>query len=162
MKNKSIVYEISLSGILSAIGIMVGLFAFSPIGIGKIYLVGIIIFLMPLILRLQFALLSGMIILVFTDLYTGYIVTTWISMIAYLVGIITIFLFTLSKKKWFFIIGLIIGSLLTTTIYFFLEYFKFDMAYAIADLWTTLIQFAIVIPITTLLYVPILLITNKI
>ncbi|NQZ66054.1 MAG: hypothetical protein HRT99_02415 [Mycoplasmatales bacterium] len=161
MKNKSIIYQISLTGILTSLGIVIGMFAYFPLGAGNVYLVGVILFLMPLVLKFQFALIGCLLSLLFTDLYTGYIATTWISLIAYSIGLLIIYWFRLLDKKWLFIVGLILGSLVVSIIYLILEFIVFDRAYAIADFWATLLQFTIIVPITSILYTPILIISKN-
>ena len=157
MKHKSLVYEITLSGLLVAIGIVLGVFATFNIFGGAIYLVGIVAFLMPIILRLRFSIIAVLITITITDLIHGYIIYVWISLIAYGVATIIIWMFSKLRLKILFMPGLLLASVSVISIYFFLEVLVFDRAMAIKDLYANLVQFAIVIPCVSLLYTPILL-----
>lgn len=75
MKYKSIVVEISLSGMLMALAIALS-FATFKIGGGGVYLIGIAVFVMPLLLRLPFALISGIASVVIADAISGYLMYT--------------------------------------------------------------------------------------
>lgn len=160
MKYKSPIIQISLTGVLTALAILMGAFAYFP-WFGGVYLVGAIVFLMPLILKFWYSLIGTLLSVFFTDLITGWIQYTWISLIAYSVGIIIIFIFSIPKIKLLFIPGLFIASLVITGIYFVLLWVMKDRAYAIFSSWGTMLQFAIVIPLTSLLYLPIKILGEK-
>ncbi|MCK5806862.1 MAG: hypothetical protein KAG91_00530 [Mycoplasmataceae bacterium] len=157
MKHKSIVYEITLSGFLVSIGIIIGAFATFHIFGGAIYLVGIVAFLMPIILRFRFSIISVLITVIITDLINGYIIYVWITLIAYTVSTIIIWMFSKLRLKLLFIPGLILASISVISVYFFMEALVFDRAMAIKDMYANLVQFAIIIPVVSLLYTPILL-----
>ena len=162
MKHKSIVKDITLTGILTALAIVVGLFAHFPLFGSHVYLVGIVVLLMPLVLRLPFAIIGGILSVILTDLYTGWIAYTWISVIAYMAGIIIIYLFVkLFKIKLMFLLGLLLGSVAITLIYFVLIYVVIDQAAAYDGLIANGIQFAIVIPSCALLYLPVRIIAMR-
>ena len=157
MKHKSIIYEMTLSGLLVGLGIILGTFATLHIFGGAVYLIGIVAFLMPIILRLKFSIISVLVTVAITDLINGYIIYVWISLIAYGVATIIIWLFSKLRVKKLFIPGLLLAAISIVGIYFFMELITIDMAMAIKDMFANLIQFAIVIPIVSLLYTPILL-----
>lgn len=151
--------EISLSGMLMALAIALS-FATFKIGAGSVYLVGVAIFVMPLMLRLPFALITGITSVVIADALTGWIMFTWISVVAYGSAIVIIWLSKLLKFKLFYILGLIVASLVAVLIYYLLEMIAFDKAIATADAIATLIQFAIVVPMVSLLYQPLKMVSK--
>ena len=147
----------TLSGLLVGLGIILGTFATLHIFGGAVYLIGIVAFLMPIILRLKFSIISVLVTVAITDLINGYIIYVWISLIAYGVATIIIWMFSKLRLKILFIPGLLLAAISIVGIYFFMELITIDMAMAIKDMFANLIQFAIVIPIVSLLYTPILL-----
>lgn len=159
MKYKNIIYEITLSGLLMALAIALS-FATFKIGGGGVYLIGIAVFVMPLMLRLPFAFISGIASVVIADALSGYIMYTWISVIAYGSAIIIIWLSKLLKFKFIYIIGLLIASFVIVLIYYLLDLVMWDQSYATADAIATLIQFAIVVPIVSIIYQPLKLISK--
>lgn len=159
MKYKNVIQEITLSGVLMALAIALS-FANFKVGGGSVYLVGIAIFVMPLVLRLPFALITGIASVVIADALSGWIAFTWISVIAYGLAILVIWLFKLLKFKFIFILGLLIASGLAIAVYFFIEWKVFDLALASSDAIATTIQFAIVVPIVSLLYWPLKTLTK--
>lgn len=161
MKHRATIQQMTLTGVLTAIAVIVGAFAHFPLFGGQVYLVGAIVFLMPLILKLRYALIGTLVSVLLTDLITGWIQFTWISLIAYGVGTVIIFLFSIPKMKLLFIPGLIIASLTIAAIYFLLELSVFDKGLASSDFIASLVQFAIILPIVGILYTPVKLISNK-
>lgn len=75
MKYKTMIYDIALSGLLMALAIVLS-FATFKIGMGNVYLVGIAILIMPLVLKPQYAIITGIISVVITDALTGWIAFT--------------------------------------------------------------------------------------
>ena len=161
MRHKIFIQQISLTGIISALGVILGIISNFPLLGGRVYLVGSIIFIMPLILRFYFMVIGTFIIILLTDFFSGWLAYTWISMLAYLSSIIIIWLFLKKKNKYWFTFSLFIGSITNIFIYFVFEYIVFDQAQAISDLISTSIQFLIVIPISLFLYYPIQKIKNN-
>lgn len=151
--------QIAMSGILVALAVIMS-FAHFTIGGGNVYLIGIVVFLMPLCLRFPYMLISAISSVVICDLITGWIAFTWISIIAYGGAVIIIWASTKLRFGFIFIGGLIIGSIYAVTIYYLLESSIDSIGHSIAvkDAIATSIQFAIVIPITSLLYFPLKLI----
>ena len=161
MRNNISIKQIATSGVLVGLAVLLGAFARFPLFGGNVYLVGVIIFLMPLMLKYAYALASTLIAIVLTDLIGGWIAFTWISMLAYGTAVSIIYIFSVAKSKFIFIPGLIFGSMAAIAIYYFMELAVFDHAIAISDLYTTSIQFAIIIPIVALVYTPIKIIGSK-
>lgn len=157
MKERSIVKHIALSGILAGLAILLGFFARFPLLGGNVYLIGIIVFIMPLLLRIDFALITAAISVVIVDLLWGWINYSWISVIAYCVPVI--FIKLINKIKfigWLLIpVAFIISGAWATGSYFILEYKFVDQGLAWKDLIATAIQFAIVVPVSILIYAPI-------
>lgn len=135
-------------------------FATFKIGGGGVYLIGIAVFVMPLMLRLPFALISGIASVVIADAISGYLMYTWISTIAYGSAIIIIWLSKLLKFKFIYVAGLVLASFVIVLIYYLLDLVMFGKAYAIDDAIATLIQFAIVVPIVAIIYQPLKLVSK--
>ena len=153
MKNNNLIHQIVLTGIFCSIGILVGAFAHFPIFKSSSYLVGIVVFTFPFILKFPFLMIGTNITIFFTDLTTGWLFGSWISMIAYSLGVIIIWLFYkfANNNLIFLALSLALASATITTIYFLLEMLVWDVSYAISDLWATMIQFSIVVPISLLI-----------
>lgn len=160
MKHNPVIKHIALSGVLTALGIVLGLFAKFPLFGSNVYLVGIVVFLAPLILPFSFSFFTGTIIVILTDIFSGWGAYCWISFIAYGLGIMIVWLFSKMKLKTFFLLGLIMASAATTLIYFILSFVIWDLSRAISDLAATSIQFLIVVPVISMLFWPIKLIKN--
>ncbi len=154
INNNSIVRQTTLSGIMSGLGVLLGAFGHFSIGTGGVYLIGIIIFLLPIVLKMHFAFISSTVIILLTDLINGWIAFSWISFIAYTISIIIIFVFCSLKFKGSYFLGILLASLVNILIYFSLESIIFGTTYAIKDLIATVVQFSIIIPITYMLYFP--------
>ena len=79
-----VIYSICLSGMLVAIGILIGAFATVPaFGGNKIYFIGAIVFAMPMILPLRYSFISSLIVVAVSDVLQGWAAYCWISMIVY-------------------------------------------------------------------------------
>lgn len=150
---KNVIYQITATGLLVAVAVLFSLFTFR-IGNGSVYLVGIPIFLMPILLRWTFALMGATISVVLADLITGYIVSTWISVIAYGIAIVILALHKIFRSKWYFYIFLVIAAGVIVAVYFFLEYATLGLDLAIEDAIATAIQMSIVVAVVSLLYLP--------
>jgi hypothetical protein len=70
------IYQIALAGMMTGLAILLGAYGTFTIGGSGVYLIGIVLFLMPLVLRLPMLVLSTIISVVITDLLTGYIAYT--------------------------------------------------------------------------------------
>ena len=150
----------TLAGFLSALAIIVGIFLYFPILGGNLYLIGIIIFLLPLLLRIDFALISTIISVTITDVVTGFGQYTWISILAYSFAVLIIWLFSKLKIKLAYMIGTLLGGAFIIIIYFFLELIIFDLALATRDLIATSLQILITLFIVSFLYYPIKIIAK--
>lgn len=161
MNHNNTIQQITLTGVLTALAVLIGAFAHFPLFGQQVYLVGAIVFMMPVALKFRYSLIGVITSIVLTDLITGWIQYTWISIIAYVIATIIIWVFSLIKLKMVFIPGLVIGSVAAIAIYFFLELSVLDKGIAIDGLLTNLVQFAIVIPLASLIYLPVKLISLK-
>lgn len=119
---------------------------------GAIYFVGIVTLAMPLLLRINFALVTGTASVVIADLISGWIMFTWISIIAYGVAIVLIWCFLQIKSHWIFILGLIFASVWIIITYIFLEWIVFGESIALGDGIATTIQMSIIAPIEATIY----------
>lgn len=155
MKFKNEVYHIALSGILLGLALVVGFFAHFPLFGGNVYLVGAVVFVMPLALPFRYSFITATLAVILTDIYTGWAAYCWISFIAYGLATCVIWFFSKSKAKWVYIIGLLLGALVIVWSYFILEWLMFDKSIAINDAAATAIELAIALPITIALYYPI-------
>lgn len=158
MKALFSIKQIVLTGIFTAAAILIGSFVHFPIFGSNVYLIGAVIFLMPIVLKMPFAIIGASISVVLSDLTTGWIAYTWISIIAYVGGVIIIKLFSYLHFKFIYVIGVLVASLFAIATYF-ITMNIFDKAQAFSELWTDLIQFAIVLPIVIILYRPIKIIS---
>lgn len=64
------------------------------------------------------------------------------------------------KFKFIYIAGIVVASFAIVLIYYLLDLVMFDKAYATADAIATLIQFAIVVPITSIVYQPLKIVSK--
>ena len=85
---KLTIYQITLSGFMCGLGIILGIYGTFNLGGGGVYLIAIVIFLMPLVLKLPALVLSTIITIITADAVTGYLAYTWISCIAYLSAVL--------------------------------------------------------------------------
>jgi len=69
--NKTI-RQIVYTGVLTAIAIIIGVFVHFPLFGGYVYLIGIVTFLFPIFLRLDFALIGTISSVVIADVASGY------------------------------------------------------------------------------------------
>lgn len=153
--------QITLSGLLLAFAVIMS-FATFNLGVGKIYLVGIAIFLMPLCLKFPYMIITALSAVAIADLLNGYIAMTWISMIAYGGGVTIIWSCKFFKLSFIYFIGIALAALFTSLTYYVLEIPMLGHAYAIKDLIATLIQFAIVAPVVMVLYFPVKLVLKAV
>ena len=161
MKHNNAIYHIAQTGTLVSLGLILGFFAHFPLFGSNVYLVGIVVFLMPLVLPISYSLIGGILIVILADVFAGWGANSWISALAYGSGIIILWFFSKFKFKIFYILGLLLASIATTAIYFFLSWMQWDLTIALQDLAATAIQFLIVIPVVYLLYWPIKLVMSK-
>lgn len=152
--NRKIVFNIVVSGFLTALAVLLGTFAWFPLFGGSVYLVGIVIFAMPLFLPFTYMLMSGTISVLLVDVFTGWVQYSWISILAYGAALIIIWTFVKLRLALFYFVGLFIAMLVAVTIYYFLIKVTIDNAYAISTIIATSIQFTIIFPISILLYYP--------
>ena len=153
--------QISLAGVLSALGIILGLTGMITIFGTNIYLCGIVIFLMPFILKLPYAIISSSIVIVFSDLITGWIHWTWISLLAYLIPVLIIGLILNYKKFKKFVFKytyiyfgiLMISGLYATMIFFTMSLLVFDYSYALSSIVGNVVQYTIVAIATYLVFI---------
>lgn len=160
MKFKNEIYYIALSGVLLGLALIVGFFAQFPLFGGHVYLVGAVVLIMPLVLPFRYSFISGVLAVILTDVYSGWAMYCWISMIAYGVALCVMWFFSKSNSKWIFIIGLLISAAMIIWIYFVLEWGVFDKSIAISDVIATSIELAIAVPIAATLYHPIRLVVK--
>ena len=152
--NKKIIMQMTLSGCLVALAIIFGMFLHFPILGGHLYLIGIIIFLFPLFLNLFFTLLSTIIAVTINDIFTGLPQYVWISILAYTIAIIIIWVFAKFKFKFTYIIGTTLGGIWIIASYFLLEWSTFGLSVAFKDLLATSLEILIVWFITSIIYYP--------
>lgn len=145
--------QISLSGILLALAVVLS-FATFNMGGSKIYLVGIAIFLMPLCLKFPYMIITTLTSILIADTINGWLAYTWISMIAYGGAVVIIWLSKLLKLGIFYMASLVIASAFIIFIYYVLDMQMFGKSWAIKDVVATSIQFAIVVPVVSLMYYP--------
>lgn len=145
--------QISLSGILLALATVLS-FATFNFGGGYVYLIGIAIFLMPLCLKFPYMLMTAITAVTISDAINGWIINCWISMIAYGGAVVIIWLTKQLKLSIFYIVGLFVAAGFVIATYYFLELAMWGKAFAIKDVIATSIQFAIVVPTVSLLYIP--------
>lgn len=151
--NKTI-KQITISGVLTAIAILMGIFLHFPIFGGELYLIGIATFLFPLFLRLDFAIITTTISVVIADVLTGYGHYSWMSFLAYGAATIILWVFSRLKFKFVYMLGAFVAALAIIAIYFWLEYLTFDLSFALKDLASTSLEMSIVLITTSLLYFP--------
>ncbi|WKX02805.1 hypothetical protein [Candidatus Mycoplasma mahonii] len=154
MEKTCIIKQITLSGLLIGLAIIIGLFLHFPLFGGQVYLIGIIIFVMPLFLRIDMLIISAISSVVLVDVISGFGQYSWMSAIAYGLAIIPIWLMLKLQFKIFYFISLIISSLIIIATYYFLERITFGSALAFKDFLATSLQMAIVVPIVIMLYWP--------
>ena len=155
--------QISLAGVLSALGIILGLTGMITIFGSNIYLCGIVIFLTPFVLKMPYALISSSVIIVMSDLITGWIAWTWISLLAYLVPVLLIgLLFHFKKSKEFISKNsptyfgiLMISGAYAILIFFVMSLVVFDYSYAFSSIIGNVVQYTIVAISTYLVYIAI-------
>lgn len=152
MKKNNVVHQISIAGMLCALGILLGSFGAIKILGGSIYLCAIPIFLTPMFLRIEFSLMTTLATILMVDLISGWIAFTWISLVAYMGSVLIINFYPNNKKQINYYASIMIACAYAIVVYFFLEWIAFDFAYALKDLVYTSIQFAICIPVIILLY----------
>ena len=153
--------QISLAGVLSALGIILGLTGMITILGANIYLCGIVIFLTPFILKLPYAIISSSIIIVFSDLITDWIAWTWISLLAYLIPVLIVGLLFISKEFKGFVFKysftyfgiLMISGLYATVMFFEMTSLAFDNSYAWSLLMGNIVQYTIVAIATYLVFI---------
>ena len=153
--------QISLAGVLSALGIILGLTGMITILGANIYLCGIVIFLTPFILKLPYAIISSSIIIVFSDLITGWIAWTWISLLAYLIPVLIVGLLLNSKRAKDFILKntptyfgiLMVSGAYAIIIFFVMSIVAFDYSYAFSSIVGNVIQYTIVAIATYLVFI---------
>ncbi|MCR8613264.1 MAG: hypothetical protein NC236_02165 [Mycoplasma sp.] len=155
MKTKRLIKQIVLSGIMTALAVIVGMFAHFYFLGGQVFLVAIIIFLMPLLFKLNFLIINTVISVVLVDLLNNWITYTWISIIAYLIAVLTIWTCKHFKLKIFYMVGTLTAAGLVVLIYYLLEKKVFGEALAIDDLYATSLEMAITLPVVWILYFPI-------
>lgn len=161
MKFKNEIKHIVLSGVLLGLAIIIGVFAHFPLFGGTVYLIGAIVFVLPLVLPFGYAIITGVIAVALSDVFSGWAAYCWISIIAYGLAITIIWLFTRINLKITFLIGMVFAALEILVAYFFLEWIVFDKALAFSDLAATAIEMIIVIPIASMLYFPLRLVGKK-
>lgn len=141
------------------LGLLLGL-AKIPIGTSDIYLVGMVVLLMPLLLRTSLSILVGVVTVALTDVITGWAVNCWISIIAYGVGLVVLNLSKIENFKMHYLLALFIASLVIIFVYLFLMWIVWDLAFAVNGLIANIIQFIIVFVIIAALYKPMIKIKN--
>ncbi len=151
----NIILQITISGLLVALAILIGIYGNFKIGGGGVYLLASIVFLFPLLLKFPYILLSTMSSCIMTDWLTGWIAFSWITLIAYTGAVTIIWLFQLTKFKIAYFLGVFLGSVFLVMTYLLLEMTVFDVSIALKDAISTTIQMLICIPILWILYFPI-------
>lgn len=146
--------SIALSGMLMALGLSIGWF-YIPILGRNIYIVAIAIFLMPLILPIGYTIITAALTVALSDIITGWAQWSWVSVIAYVAGVIIIWSFAKSSRKILFIIGMLLASAVISFVYYILFLIIEDNSVAIMSIFGNFIQAGITIPISTILYFPI-------
>ncbi|NQZ29062.1 MAG: hypothetical protein HRT98_01620 [Mycoplasmatales bacterium] len=152
---KNTILQITISGMLVGLAILVGVYGHFQLSGGGVYLLAAIVFIFPLLLRLPFVILTTTISCIVTDWATGYIAFSWITLIAYIGAVMIIWLFQLTKNKFIFFISVLIASVYVILVYLLLEIIVFDKALAYKDAIATTVQMAICLPIIFILYFPI-------
>ena len=151
------IYQLSLGGIMTAIATLLGIFGTFTIGGSGVYLISIVLFLMPLVLRLPMLIFSTIISVVLSDLFTGYIGYTWISCMAYLSAVLIIWLLnSLITLKITYLISTFVASLLVVAIFYLLSLGipVFNHAQIINNTIATSIEVLIAFVVTNILYLP--------
>ena len=151
------VYQISLSGFMCALGIVLGVYGTFYIGGGGVYLIGIVLFLMPLVLKLPALILSTLITVITADGMTGYIAYTWISCAAYLSATLIIWSFNIMfKLKFIYLISTFISSLVVVAVFYFFSMAIpwFSHARIISDVISTSIEVTAAFLVSGVLYLP--------
>ena len=151
---KETVKQISMSGILVGMAILVGKFAHFNAWGGGVYLLSVIVFLFPLFLRLPYAILAATLSGFCTDALTGWIQNSWITIIAYGGAVLIIWLFKTWKFPLSFYVGVVIASIYLVVMYLLLEWMAIDKAYAVGSAIANIIQMSVCIPIIWILYFP--------
>ena len=155
MRYGGLIIQIAFSGVFSALAIVLGFFAKFDLFGGHIYLIGIALFLAPIVLKLPFSIIVTSISILIVDWYSGWIAYTWISIIAYVSAIAIINVFKLFKTKILYIVFTLIGSIIIIMAFYALESIVFEKSQVINDLIATSIQMAIVLLTVWILYLPI-------
>ena len=159
MKN-NIVLQIALSGILTGLAILIGFFGNFRVFGGDLNLIGIVIFIMPFFLKIQYSVISTGIAVVITDLLNGWIAFFWISMIAYIGAVVIISLFKFIKLKIVYFILISIAAIYIIGIYYFLENYSISNSFAVKDLVSTSIEVGITWTISMIIYLPIKIVSK--
>ncbi|TCG11207.1 hypothetical protein [Mycoplasma todarodis] len=154
-KNNTIL-QITISGMLVALAVLVGVYGHFTLGGGGVYLLAAVVFLFPLFLRLPFVVLTTAISCVVTDWATGWIAFTWITLIAYGGAVMVVWLFQLTNKRYSYFIGTLLGSVYLVLVYMLIEMVvpAYGVALALKDAIATTVQMAICVPIVWILYFP--------
>lgn len=71
MKFKNEIKHIVLSGVLLGLAIIIGVFAHFPLFGGTVYLIGAIVFVLPLVLPFGYAIITGVIAVALSDVFSG-------------------------------------------------------------------------------------------
>ncbi len=151
---KETVKQISMSGILVGMAILMGKFAHFNAWGGGVYLLSVIVFLFPLFLRLPYAILAATLSGFCTDAWTGWIQNSWITVIAYGGAVLIIWLFKTWKFPLSFCVGVVFASTYLVVVYLLLEWVAIDKAYAVGSVIANVIQMSVCIPIIWILYFP--------
>ncbi len=151
------ILQITISGMLTAIAVLIGIYGHFTIGGGGVYLLAAIVFLFPLLLRLPFVILTTVISCIITDWATGWIAFTWITLIAYGGAVIIIWAFNLNNKRYSYFLGTFLGASYLIVVYLVIEMVvpAYGVSLALKDAIATTIQMAICVPIVWVLYLPI-------
>lgn len=147
----------TLAAVMSALAILLGIFGTFTVGGSGVYLIGIVLFLMPLVLRLPALIISTVISIVISDLMTGYIGYTWISCIAYVSAVLIIWALNIFiKLKIIYIISTLLAAIVVVCIFYFLSLAipAFSHARIIKDLIGTIIEVSIAFAVSNILYLP--------
>lgn len=158
----NVIFQMTLSAALMGVAILLGAFTNFRILGGSVNLVGIVVFLMPLFLSLPFLLITVPTTILIVDFLSGFLYLSWVSMIAYTIGVLIIYFFKIIKLKSLFILSTILVSIVIISAYYFGDKIMFNSGQAVNNMISNIIQFAIILPITWILFFPATILSNLI
>ena len=157
-----LIKQITLSGMFLGLAIIVGAFGNFNIFGGSLNIIGIVIFVLPFFLKIQFSVITTALSVSIVDVIHSWGFATYISIIAYVGALLIMYLSKIIKLKIMYFVFLLISALWVIFIYYILERLVIGQDFAIKDIISTSIEMGAVVVSCLFLYIPMRIISKLI